>query len=164
MSNESLSKISEFGIWLIQWFGDFSKDIKVLQIRTLNSIIRFLVEPDNVLTQWVMNHRKGFVHWRKHCNAWILPHSILDLLYEKDHKNASFTYLAEVHDAESLELLRGLFHYNLVDEFIVYLFPYSIGKGHSVQNILPSRQWQLHKAVAFSNGICRMIYHNPCRM
>lgn len=30
MSNENLSKISEFGIWLIQWFGDFSKDIKVL--------------------------------------------------------------------------------------------------------------------------------------
>lgn len=45
MSNENLSKISEFGIWLIQWFGDFSKDIKVLQIRTLNSIIRFLVAP-----------------------------------------------------------------------------------------------------------------------
>ena len=89
----------------------------------------FLPEPDNVLTQWVMNHRKGFVHWREHCNAWILPHSILDLLCEKDHKNASFTYLAEVHDAESLELLRGLFHYNLVDEFIAYLFPLFYGKG-----------------------------------
>ncbi len=37
MINKNLSKISEFGIWLIQWFGDFSKDIKVLQIRTLNS-------------------------------------------------------------------------------------------------------------------------------
>lgn len=45
MINENLSKIGEFGIWLIQWFGDFSKDIKVLQIRTLNSIIRFLVVP-----------------------------------------------------------------------------------------------------------------------
>lgn len=45
MINENLSKIGEFGIWLIQWFGDFSKDIKVLQIRTLNSIIRFLVAP-----------------------------------------------------------------------------------------------------------------------
>lgn len=111
-----------------------------------------------------MNHKKGFVHWREHCNAWILPHSILDLLCEKDNKNASFTYLAEVHDAESLELLRGLFHYNLVDEFIVYLFPYSMGKGHSVQNILPSRRWQLHKAVAFSNSICRLIYRNPCRL
>lgn len=49
MINKNLSKISEFGIWLIQWFGDFSKDIKVLQIRTLNSIIRFLV--GNVIFQ-----------------------------------------------------------------------------------------------------------------
>ena len=45
MINKNLSKISEFGIWLIQWFGDFSKDIKVLQIRTLNLDIRFLVAP-----------------------------------------------------------------------------------------------------------------------
>lgn len=49
MINENLSKIGEFGIWLIQWFGDFSKDIKVLQIRTLNSIIRFLVAPLKIL-------------------------------------------------------------------------------------------------------------------
>lgn len=124
----------------------------------------FLPETDNVLTQWVMNHRKGFVHWQEHCNAWILPHSILDLICEKDSKNASFTYLAEVYDAESLELLRGLFHYNLVDELIIYLFPYSMGKGNSVQDILPSRQWQLHKVTAFSNGICCLIYRNPCRI
>ena len=45
MINENLSKICEFGIWLIQWFGDFSKDIKALQIRNLNSTIQFLVAP-----------------------------------------------------------------------------------------------------------------------
>lgn len=49
MINKNLSKISEFGIWLIQWFGDFSKDIKVLQIRTLNSIIQFLVAPQKLI-------------------------------------------------------------------------------------------------------------------
>lgn len=64
-----------------------------IQAVTVMTLDGFLPEPDNVLTQWVMNHRKGFVHWREHCNAWILPHSILDLLCEKDHKNASFTYL-----------------------------------------------------------------------
>ena len=72
-----------------------------IQAVTVMTLDGFLPEPNDVLTQWVMNHRKGFVHWREHCNAWILPHSILDLLCEKDHKNASFTYLAEVHDAES---------------------------------------------------------------
>ncbi len=30
MINENLSKIGELGIWQIQWFGDFFKDIKVL--------------------------------------------------------------------------------------------------------------------------------------
>ena len=124
----------------------------------------FLPESDNVSMQWVMNHRKGFTYWRERCDSLILPHSIIDLLAEKDCKTDSFTYLAEISNPESVELLRGLFHYNLVDEFIVYLFPYSTGKGYSVQDTLPSRQWQLHKAVAFSNGICRLIYRNPCRM
>ena len=117
-----------------------------IQAVTVMTLDGFLPETDNVLTQWVMNHRKGFVHWRVRCNARILPHSILDLLCEKDSKSASFTYLAEV------------------DEFIVYLFPYSTGKGNSVQDILPPRQWQLHKVTTFSNGICRLIYRNPCRM
>lgn len=135
-----------------------------IQATTAMTLDGFLPEIDSVLTQWVMNHRKGFVQWRKRCNARILPHSILDLLCEKDSKAAPFIYLAEVHDAESLELLRGLFHYNLVEELIVYLFPYSVGKGNSVQAILPVRQWQLHKVTAFPNGICCLIYRNPCRM
>lgn len=135
-----------------------------IQAVTVMTLDGFLPETDSVLTRWVMSHRKGFVQWRERCNARILPHSILDLLAEKDSKAGSFIYLAEVHDAESLALLRGLFHYNLVEELIVYLFPYSAGKGNSVQAILPVRQWQLHKATAFPNGICRLIYRNPCRM
>lgn len=135
-----------------------------IQSTTAMTLDGFLPETDNVLMQWVMNHRKGFTYWRERCDSLILPHSILDLLAEKDNKAGSFTYLAEIHDAESLEFLRGLFHYNLVDEFIIYLFPYSTGRGNSVQGILPLRRWQLHDAVAFSNGICRLIYRNPCRM
>ena len=135
-----------------------------IQAVTVMTLDGFLPETDNVLTQWAMNHMKGFVQWRECCNTRILPHSILDLLCEKDRKSDSFTYLAEVHDAESLELLRGLFHYNLVEEFIIYLFPYSAGKGNSIQAIFPVRQWQLHKAVVLPGGICRLIYRNPCRM
>lgn len=134
-----------------------------IQAVTVMTLDGFLPKPNDVLTQWVMNHRKGFVHWREHCNAWILPHSILDLLCEKDHKNASFTYLAEVHDVESLELLRGLFHYNLVDELVIYLIPLSSGSGISMQRILPARQWQLHKATTFHNGVCRLVYRKSLR-
>lgn len=117
----------------------------------------FLPETDNVLMRWVMNHRKGFARWRERCDARILPYYILDLLCEKDTKGDSFIYLAEVSDAETLDLLRGLFHYNLVEELIIYLFPYSAGKGNSIQAIFPVRQWQLHKAVVLPGGICRLI-------
>jgi hypothetical protein len=116
------------------------------------------------LKELIANHRKGFARWRERCDARILPHYILDLLCEKDTKGDSFIYLAEVSDAETLDLLRGLFHYNLVEELIIYLFPYSAGKGNSIQAIFPVRQWQLHKAVVLPGGICRLIYRNPCRM
>lgn len=108
--------------------------------------------------------QERFCRWRERCDARILPHYILDLLCEKDTKGDSFIYLAEVSDAETLDLLRGLFHYNLVEELIIYLFPYSAGKGNSIQAIFPVRQWQLHKAVVLPGGICRLIYRNPCRM
>lgn len=121
----------------------------------------FLPDNDNVSMQWVINHKNGFSRWRERCSAFILPHSILDLLCEKDRRDNSFTYLAEICDLKSLELLRGLFLYNLVDELIIYLLPLSSGQGTSVSNVFPPQQWQLHKAVSFPNGVCRLIYRKP---
>ena len=135
-----------------------------IQAVTAMTLDGFLPDTENMLMRWVMNHRKGFTWWRERCDARILPHSILDLLCEKDSKDNTFTYLAEVSDSESLELLRGLFHYNLVDELVIYQLPVSSSRGTSIQNILPALQWRLHKTTAFSNGICRLIYRNPRKM
>ena len=117
-----------------------------IQAVTAMTLDGFLPDAADMSMRWVMNHRKGFAHWRERCDARILPHSILDLLCEKDGKGNTFTYLAEVSDSESLELLRGLSLYNLVDELIVYLLPISSGGGTSIQNILPTLQWRLHEA------------------
>lgn len=135
-----------------------------IQAVTVMTLDGFLPESDNVSMQWVMDHRKGFAHWSERCDARILPHSILDLLCEKDSKDNTFTYLAEITDSESLELLRGLFLYNLVDELVIYLLPISSGGGTSIQHVLPTLQWRLHEAATFSNGICRLIYRNPRKM
>lgn len=135
-----------------------------IQAVTAMTLDGFLPDAADMLMRWVMNHRKGFARWRERCDARILPHSILDLLCEKESKDNTFIYLAEVYDSESLELLRGLFHYNLVDELVIYLLPISSGRGTSIQNILPTLQWQLYKATAFSNSICRLIYRDPCKM
>ena len=124
----------------------------------------FLPETDDSPMQWVMGHKKGFAYWRERCDALVLPHSILDLLCEKDTKTGSFTYLAEISSLESVELLRGLLHYNLVDELIVYLLPLSYGRGTSIQRILPARWWKLYKNDTFPGGICRLIYRTSRKM
>lgn len=98
----------------------------------------FLPETDNVLTQWAMNHKKGFVQWRERCNARILPHSILDLLCEKDSKSDSFTYLAEVHDAESLELLRDSSITTLWKSLLFTCFLIPPAKGFPYRPSFPS--------------------------
>ena len=67
--------------------------IQAVTAMTLNG---FLPDAADMSMRWVMNHRKGFAHWRERCDARILPHSILDLLCEKDSKDNTFTYLAEI--------------------------------------------------------------------
>ncbi|WP_294589854.1 hypothetical protein [uncultured Bacteroides sp.] len=134
-----------------------------IQAVTAMTLDGFLPDVADMSMRWVMNHKKGFAHWRERCDARILPHSILDLLCEKDSKDNTFTYLAEITDSESLELLRGLFLYNLVDELVIYLLPVSSGSGIPIQRIFPASQWQLHKTTVFPNSICRLIYRKSSR-
>lgn len=129
-----------------------------IQVITAITLDGFLPETAGVLVSWIKNDRQGFPLWRKRCSALILPHSILDLLCEKDNKGDSFTYLAEIMEPESVELLRGLFHYDLVDELVIYQLPFSAGQGISVSDTFRSQHWDLHKTASFSNGICRLIY------
>lgn len=124
----------------------------------------FLPETAGTLLSWIKNTRQGFPQWRERCSAFILPHSILDLLCEKDSKDDSFTYLAEIINPGSVELLRGLFLYNLVDEFVVYQLPLSAGQGISVLDTFRPQHWELYKTTSFPNGICRLIYRKPRRM
>lgn len=129
-----------------------------IQVVTALTLDGFFPETAGALVSWTRNDRQGFPLWRERCSAFILPHSILDLLSEKDRKGDSFTYLAEIIEPESVELLRGLFLYDLVDELVVYLLPISAGQGISVLDTFRPQHWELHKTTSFPNGICRLIY------
>lgn len=135
--------------------------IRVVTAITLDG---FLPGTAEALVSWIRNDRRGFSFWRERCSAFILPHSILDLLCEKDSKDDSFTYLAEIIEPGSVELLRGLFLYDLVDELVVYQLPFSVGQGTSVLNTFRAQHWELHKTTSFPNGICRLVYRKSCKM
>lgn len=124
----------------------------------------FLPKADKSLMQWVMNDAKGFPYWHEHSIYRLMPHyPLLDLLAEKYSDNKqSDTYIAEISDKDSVEFLRGLSRYNLIDEMVIYILPIIAGKGTPVLDDLTSSRWNVHKVITFPNGITRIIYHNSC--
>ena len=135
-----------------------------IQIIAAMTMDGFLPKADEILMQWVMNDAKGFPYWHEQSVYRLMPHyPLLDLLAEKhSDKNQSDTYIAEISDKDSIEFLRGLSRYNLIDEMVVYILPTIAGKGTPVfDNLSPSR-WSVHKTTSFSSGITRIIYRNSC--
>ena len=135
-----------------------------IQIIAAMTMDGFLPKADETLMQWVMNDTKGFPYWHERSVYRLMPHyPLLDLLAEKhSDNNKSDTYIAEISDKDSIELLRGLSRYNLIDEMVIYILPTIAGKGTPMFNDLTPSRWSVHKTTLFSNGITRIIYRNSC--
>ena len=146
------------------FFTDGGDDMAKIQIITAVTMDGFLPTADENLMQWVMNDAKGFPYWHEHSIYRLMPHyPLLDLLAERhSDNNQSDTYIAEISDKDSIELLRGLSRYNLIDEMVVYILPVIAGKGTPVFDDLTPSRWSVHKTTSFSNGITRIIYRNSC--
>ena len=146
------------------FFTDRGDDMAKIQIITAVTMDGFLPTADENLMQWVMNDAKGFPYWHEHSIYRLMPHyPLLDLLAEKhSDNNQSDTYIAEISDKDSIELLRGLSRYNLIDEMVVYILPVIAGKGTLVFDDLTPSRWNMYKTTSFSNGITRIIYRNSC--
>ena len=146
------------------FFTDGGDDMAKIQIITAVTMDGFLPKADENLMQWVMNDAKGFPYWHEHSIYRLMPHyPLLDLLAERDSdKNRSDIYIAEISDTQSIEFMRGLSRYNLIDEMVVYILPIIAGKGTPVFDDLTPSRWSVHKTTSFSNGITRIIYRNSC--
>lgn len=120
----------------------------------------FLPEADEILMQWVMNDAKGFPYWHELSVYRLMPrYPLLDLLAEQhSDKNKSDTYIAEISDQGSIELMQGLSRYRLIDELVIYILPVVAGQGMSIFNNLTQSYWKVHQSVTFSNGICLIVY------
>ena len=145
-------------------FLDGGNDMAKIQIIAAMTMDGFLPKADENLMQWVMNDAKGFPYWHEHSIYRLMPHyPLLDLLAERhSDNNQSDTYIAEISDKDSIELLRGLSRYNLIDEMVVYILPVIAGKGTPVFDDLTPSRWNMYKTTSFSNGITRIIDRNSC--
>ncbi len=124
----------------------------------------FLPTAGESLVQWVKSNAKGFPYWHERSIYRLMPHyPLLDLLAEKNSdKNKSDIYIAEISDAPSIELMRGLSRYSLIDEMVLYILPIVAGKGTPIFDNLNPGRWSVHKTTTFPNGITRIIYRNSC--
>lgn len=130
-----------------------------IQVITAITVDGFLPGQEEELLVWVQTDKRGFPYWHERSTFTLSPnYPMLDLISEKDSKDASFIYTAEISGKESLRLLHGLSIYHLIDEIIVYVLPMTSGKGITHLQQIPAGRWQLHKSTVFRNGVCRLIY------
>ena len=136
----------------------------IVQIITAMTLDGFLPYEDGELFKWVKTDKRGFPFWHDR-GTFMLPvgYPMLDLICEKDGKDASCVYTAEISDKKSLELLHRLSIYHLIDEIVVYVLPLTYGKGIAVLQQLPAVRWQLHGSVMFHSGISRLVYRKSSR-
>ncbi len=135
--------------------------IRIILAMTMDG---FLPTAGESLVQWMTNDARDFPYWHERSIYRLRPHyPLLDLLAEKHSgKNKSDIYIAEISDAPSIELMRGLSRYNLIDEIVLYILPIVAGKGTPIFDDLTPSRWNVHKATTFPNGITRIIYRNSC--
>lgn len=135
--------------------------IRIILAMTMDG---FLPTAGESLVQWMTNDARGFPYWHERSIYRLRPHyPLLDLLAEKNSdKSKSDIYIAEISDAPSIELMRGLSRYNLIDEIVLYILPIVAGKGTPIFDDLTPSRWNVHKATTFPNGITRIIYRNSC--
>ena len=88
---------------------------------TLDGSIPTESEP---LMEWIQSDRDGFPYWRKRGTRLLFPgYPLVSLICEKDTAGPSTVFHAEIYDVKSVEFLRGLSLYSLVDELVIFLIP-----------------------------------------
>ncbi len=123
---------------------------------TLDGSIPTESEP---LMDWIQSDRDGFPYWRKRGTRLLFPgYPLVSLICEKDTAGPSTVFHAEIYDEKSVEFLRGLSLYSLVDELVIFLIPSVSTFPLSVSAHLPSGNWRLVRSKTFRNGVCRLHY------
>lgn len=123
---------------------------------TLDGSIPAESEP---LMEWIQSDRNGFPYWRGRSTMYLHPgYPLIDLICEKDSAGSSTVFHTEIYDEESVEFLRGLSLYSLVDELAIFLIPSVSSFPLSVSAHLPSGKWRLVNSRTFRNGVCRLHY------
>lgn len=130
--------------------------IRLVMAMTLDG---YLPDENELLMRWVKANKHGFPYWRER-STFDLPanYPMLDLIAKKRNKEKSFIFSAEIADEQKVDLLQALLTYKIIDEWVIYILPYTQGNGISLTSRFMASFWLLNTVRKYKNGICRMIY------
>ncbi len=130
-----------------------------IQVVAAASIDGFLPAEHDGWLDWLRTDRRGFKRWREACVRRLYAgYPLVDLICEKEESDEENIYSAEIADAESVELLRGMFLYHIVDEVVLYLLPVTGQGGVRVLEGFTASRWKTVQIRRYGNGICRIVY------
>lgn len=130
-----------------------------IQVMIAASIDGYLPAKEDARLEWLRTDRRGFKHWHDaSIRRLYTGYPLVDLICEKERTDDRHIYLAEISDAESIELLRGLFLYHIVDEIIFYQLPVTLQGGIRVMDGFSMAEWKIVQVRHYGNGICRTVY------
>jgi hypothetical protein len=129
-----------------------------IQIAATISTNGYLLKRENKTKNQISLGKYGFNTLQKRADLMLHKESSLIALLEEKRQSSDTNYLVEA-TPETLDLIKGLFLYQLVEELILYMLPDQKENGIRLFDLTSPSDWILEKESSLRDNFRCLIYH-----
>lgn len=129
-----------------------------IQVVATISANGYLLKRENKTKKQISLGKYGFNALLKRADLTLHKESSLIALLEEKRQSSDTNYLVEA-TPETLDLIKGLFLYQLVEEMILYMLPDQKGNGIRLFDLTSPADWILEKETSLRDTSRCLIYH-----
>jgi len=129
-----------------------------IQIVATISTDGYLLKRENKTKKQISLGKYGFNALLKRVDLTLHKESSLIALLEEKRQSSDTNYLVEA-TPETLDLIKGLFLYQLVEEMILYMLPDQKESGIRLFDLTSPSDWILEKESSLRDNFRCLIYH-----
>ena len=129
-----------------------------IQIVATISTDGYLLKRENKTKKQISLGKYGFNALLKRVDLTLHKESSLIALLEEKRQSSDTNYLVEA-TPETLDLIKGLFLYQLVEEMILYMLPDQKKNGIRLFDLTSPSDWILEKESSLRDNFRCFIYH-----
>jgi hypothetical protein len=129
-----------------------------IQVVATISANGYLLKRENKTKKQISLGKYGFNTLQKRADLMLHKESSLIALLEEKRQSSDTNYLVE-STPETLDLIKGLFLYQLADELILYMLPGQKENGIRLFDLISPSNWILEKESSLRDNLRCLIYH-----